>query len=467
MLGNNQMQLTVWVIIFALLLSACASQPVELTKTDIPEQDVWHSIGKHNQTKGPLSHNWWDSFGDPELSRLVKRALAHNPDITLLKQRVELARAGLDIEKRRDWPTFNNEFSTNVQKTEGLPSVVQYSQQFNLAWEVDIWGRNKYREKAEYASYQATQAGAAATLLSVASDVVNRYIDYRFLIKKIKQQELALQSSKRVLENYTAQYEENIISASSLLSQQAEIERIKADKIDLLRQKQLVLHSLSILLGDTIPNLSINTHREKILLSPPEVPIGIPGSLLSRRPDLVSAKYRVEEAAGNFKHTKNERFPSIQLSGQAGSGSLVFSEILKSWTFGLAPTISIPLLDPSLKPRIKQNEINLRIAQTQYKNAILQAYKEVEDALTNLSIHKEKVQIYRTQREKLRIVSEHMKHRLREGLVSQLEVFEIERTLLAAEQALLNSRALVLKDTVILIKSLGGGWQHSSHNNDA
>ena len=140
------------------------------------------------------------------------------------------------------------------------------------------------------------------------------------------------------------------------------------------------------------------------------------------------------------------------------SASFALSDLLKSWTFGLSSLVSIPIFDPNISAQIKVSEAQTRVATEEYRKTVVGAFEEVENALTNLASRKAQKDELASRREKLVTVSEQVYAQLEEGVVSQLEVFEVERTLLDAEQEMLANHWQILTDTVALYKALGGGW---------
>jgi outer membrane protein TolC len=132
--------------------------------------------------------------------------------------------------------------------------------------------------------------------------------------------------------------------------------------------------------------------------------------------------------------------------------------LLKSFTFGLLPSINIPLLNPGVKARVKTTEAQVKVTEQLYRRTVIGSFEEVENALVNLDAHqKQRAELARQTRD-LQKVADQIQAQLREGVVSQLQVFESERSLLAAQLALLASHQQILSDTVTLYKALGGGW---------
>jgi outer membrane protein TolC len=190
----------------------------------------------------------------------------------------------------------------------------------------------------------------------------------------------------------------------------------------------------------------------------PEVPEGLPSQLLKRRPDIVAAEYRVLAAYDLTGQAKLAQLPSISLTGRGGTSSFALSSLFKSFTFGLLPSINFPIFDPGVQARIHTSEAQGKVAEQDYRRTVMAAFEEVENALVNLDAHKKQRVELQQQVDQLQLVATTTDAQRREGVSSQLEVFETERSLLAAQLALLANQQQILSDTVTLYKVVGGGW---------
>jgi outer membrane protein TolC len=190
----------------------------------------------------------------------------------------------------------------------------------------------------------------------------------------------------------------------------------------------------------------------------PPVPAGLPSQLLERRPDIVAAEFRVLEAYDLVGQAKLAQLPSISLTGRGGSASFALTDLLKSFTVSLLPSINLPIFDPSVKARIKTTKAQSEVAEQQYRRTVIGAFEEVENALVNLDAHRRQRVELEQQVAQLETVAQQFAGQLREGVVSQLDVFESERSLLSAQLALLANHQQLLSDTVTLYKAMGGGW---------
>jgi outer membrane protein TolC len=152
------------------------------------------------------------------------------------------------------------------------------------------------------------------------------------------------------------------------------------------------------------------------------------------------------------------KLPSISLTGQGGLASAALATLLGNWTAGIGLVVNLPIFDPSLDLEIKRTQVDQQIAEEEYRRTVIRAFEEVENALVNLANRKQQLEELEKQLNDLRVVSNQVNAQLQAGLVSQLEVFESERTLLSSEQTLLEIKHQRLQDTVTLYKAMGGGW---------
>jgi outer membrane protein TolC len=252
-----------------------------------------------------------------------------------------------------------------------------------------------------------------------------------------------------------------------VLQQSAEVNRLSTDLIELRRLRALAGNALSTLVGVPAGGFQLPAGNLQERITVPEVPAGLPSQLLKRRPDIVAAEYRVLEQYDLTGQAKLAQLPSINLTGQAGTSSFALSSLLKSFTFGFLPSINFPIFDPGVKARIKTSEAQTRVAEQQYRSTVMAAFEEVENALVNLDAHKKQRSELQQQVEQLQLVASTTDAQRKEGVVSQLEVFETERSLLSAQLALLANQQQILSDTVTLYKVLGGGWPPQEVKNAA
>lgn len=440
-------------------------------RPDLPSKTNWSQSGSGQPfTVDVIRPDWWTGFGDSYLNGLVQQAIADNSDLRVQVARIKKAEAEwggaegqrlpkLSLGGNTDIKTQNTPMPQRGGSTSYQPTTSQnYSVGGSLNWEIDIWGKTRKGVEAAEAGYKASEAEWRATYLTAVSEVATTYFQIRQLDEQIAQQQRTLVGNRQILAIYEAQLREGVASSNQVLSQKAEVNSLEKNLLDLQRQRKLAEHALATLLGKPAGTLTVPVAPLQNTVQPVSVPAGLPADLLERRPDLIAAEYRVLQTHKLTGQARLAKLPSISLSGNGGLASNALSGLLKGWSFGLAPSINLPLFDPSLETNVKIKEAETGEAAENYRRTVLMAFREVEDALTNLAYHKEQKQQLEAQANNLRTVQRQIQAQLKEGVISQLQVFETERNLLRAEQDLLAIHSQVLSDTVTLYKALGGGW---------
>jgi NodT family efflux transporter outer membrane factor (OMF) lipoprotein len=441
----------------AALLCSCADfRPPEYRRPDTPAKASFTGQVSPSETINP---EWWKGFGDPYLDGLVAKAIESNFDVKILASRIRVASAEIGEARAGALPTLDAAAGASFEKSTGQ----KFSKQFNLGtqvnWDIDIWGKVEKGVQAQTAEYRASEADWRAGYLTLVSNVSTTYFQILQLDEQIDQQQQALGKGQQILAINEAMYKNGLVPNTQVLQQRAEINRLSNDLLELRRARSLADNALATLTG--VPAGEFKVPPDRHLQSQvrlPAVPAGLPSDLLKRRPDIIAAEYRVLEAYDLVGQAKLAQLPSVSLTGRGGTSSFALTDLLKSFTVGFLPSINIPVLDPSVKARVKTSEAQTEVAEQQYRRTVMAAFEEVENALVNLDSHKKQRTELEQQNEHLKVVAAQVEGQLREGVVSQLEVFEAQRSLLSAQLALLANHQQILSDTVTLYKALGGGW---------
>jgi NodT family efflux transporter outer membrane factor (OMF) lipoprotein len=447
-------------LLAALLLAGCADTSMKPYQTPAaPAKSAWS-----NSATLPLSRtelivpDWWRGFGDPTLDQLVNRAISGNVDLAVLAARIGVASEQIGEARAGALPTLEAGAGASFEKTTGQ----KFTKQFNLAtqtnWDVDIWGKVEKGVQAQKAEFSATEADWRAGYLKLVADVSTTYFQILQFDEQIDQQQNTLARNRDIVTTYQAMEQNGLIAHTRVLQQSAEVNRLGTDLIELRRLRALAGNALATLIGVPAGEYQMPTGRLQERVKVPEVPAGLPSQLLKRRPDVVAAEYRVLEAYDLTGQAKLAQLPSISLTGRGGTSSFALSSLLKSFTFGLLPSINFPIFDPGVKAHVHTTEAQAKVAEQDYRRTVMAAFEEVENALVNLDAHRKQRVELQQQVDQLQQVATTTDAQRREGVASQLEVFETERSLLAAQLALLANQQQILSDTVTLYKVVGGGW---------
>jgi NodT family efflux transporter outer membrane factor (OMF) lipoprotein len=405
-----------------------------------------------------ISPRWWSQFGDPYLDSLVAKAIAGNIDLKILAARITVAKAQIAEAHAGALPSVDVGAGANLQKTTGQPFSKQFNAGTRVSWDIDIWGQVEKGVQGQTAEFHATEADWRAGYLQIVADASTTYFQILQLDEQIDAQQRALAKNEQILAIYENMHSNGLLADTEVLRQRAENNRLTKDLLELRRARDVTENALATLVGVPAGEFKIQPDRLQDRVRVPVVPAGLPADLLARRPDVVAAEYRVLEAHNLMGQARLAQLPTVSLTGQGGTASFALSDLFKAFTFGLMPTVNIPAFNPGIKAHAKTTEAQIKVAEEDYRRTVIAAYEEVEDSLVNLEAHQRQKEELQKQVDQLQLVSAQTAAQLEIGVVSQLDVFENERTLLAAQLALLASHQQVLSDSVTLYKALGGGW---------
>lgn len=412
---------------------------------------------------------WWEVYSDENLQVLVREAVENNYNARIAVARVEQARAIAAQAKSLYYPTVNyqgaitggrNEFAGNPNPTGGDDGASGYGV-LSATWEIDLWGRIRRLNERSLAELLATEEARYGVQTTVISGVATAYFE---LLELDLQLEIARRTAKSFGDSYKL-FSQRLAggAASKLETSRAEASQasVAARVPDIERQIILKENQICVLLG-RVPG---PIDRSGSLLDkglPPEVPVGIPSELLTRRPDIRQAEQQLRAANASIGVAQAEYFPKIGLTsffGQA-SGDLnqMFDASSTAWSLGgtfLGPIFTGGRLDAELaeaKAVWEQSRLN-------YQQTALIALKEVSDSLTDreklASVRTEQDRSVRAFREAVEVATK----RYVAGKASYFEVLETQQQLFPAENTLARVQLDQMLAIVRLYKALGGGWE--------
>jgi NodT family efflux transporter outer membrane factor (OMF) lipoprotein len=446
--------------LIAFVVTACVAPDQQAYQhPQLPAKDDWTlTTGAPLSPAATIRPDWWAAFGDPRLDELIRKAIAGSPDIAILAARIDAAGIGLASEEISNLPTLGLGTGTDLGRTPDGTTRSYGTNLTGLNWEIDLWGKTRRSVQAQQAEFKASEADYRAGYLSLVAEVATNYFQLRQLDEQIETQEAGLDQNRRILSILQSQQREGLVAATRVMQQRAELRNLEKELLDLRRQRTLAENRLATLLGVPAGNLRVPPAPLSRSVHQVEVPAGLPADLLNRRPDILAAEYRVLRAHELVGKARLAKLPTIRLTGSGGLASAALSGLLGNWTLGLGLAVNMPIFDPNLDLEIERTGVEQQIAEQDYRRVVILAFEEVENSLVNLASRREQVEALERQLADLRSVNATVYARLRAGLVSQLEVFESERSLLSAEQSLLALQHQLLQDTVTLYKALGGGW---------
>jgi NodT family efflux transporter outer membrane factor (OMF) lipoprotein len=427
-------------------------------RPDTPAKAAWTHVDHPVSASDMVDPQWWKSFEDPYLDALIEKAIAGNVDIKILAARIRIAGAQIGEARAGALPSADLGAGADFEKSsrQRLTKTINVGSQVN--WELDIWGKVEKGVQAQTAEFHASEADWRAGYLTLVAGVSMTYFQILQFDDQIEQARRTLEKNTQVLAIYESMAANGIAPLTEVLREKAEINGLKNGLIELHRSRDLAENALATLVGLPAGEFKVPAGhlRERTVL--PDVPMGLPARLLERRPDVVAAQFRVLESYDEIGAAKLAQLPTISLTGRGGTAAFSLGDLFKAFTFSFLPSIDLPMFDPSVKAHIKTTEAQAELARQQYRQTVFAAFEEVENALVDLDAHKKQRAELEQQNAHLRVVAAQIEAQLKEGVVSQLEVLESERSLAAAELALVANHQQILTDTVKLYKAIGGGW---------
>jgi outer membrane protein, multidrug efflux system len=445
-----------------LLLAACVgSRPEPPMHASVTPPHVWRTDVSPG---GDISSNWWQAFGDPVLTRLVDLAVDNNVDIDLAAARVAEARGQFHLAKAQALPNvvglagggrkrdLNPGFGIPESQTAGQAEV-------SISYDLDFFGRLAHASDAARAALLSSEAARDNIRLAVAASAAAGYITLRALDARLAVLRATLaaraDSLKIARRRFEAGYSSELDLAQAEADYRAAAQLIPAALLVIARQED----GMSILLGVNPQQIDRGVDLDKLAF--PSVPATVPATLLRRRPDIVAAEEQLVAADRSLDSVRAAFMPDVQLSA---SGGPVASTIISSpvWIFSLGGSIVAPLFD-SGRLKAQQETVAARRDQAAfaYRKAALTAFREVEDALASDQRLSEQEAALVAQRDVLARTLTLATNRYRAGYSAYLDQLDAERGLLAADLALVQSRADRLNALVSLYQALGGGWRRT------
>ncbi|HKU00035.1 MAG TPA: efflux transporter outer membrane subunit [Paraburkholderia sp.] len=427
-------------------------------RPDMPAKQTWTHAHGAVSAADTVNAQWWKAFDDPYLNTLIDKAISGNVDIKILAARIGVAGAQIGEVQAGALPTLDAGAGIDYEKNTGQTLTKTYNVGTQVNWDIDIWGKVEKGVQAQKAEYHASEADWRAGWLTLVANVATTYFQILQFDDQIREEQQTLDKNKQILTIYEQMYANGVAPRTEVLRQSAEINGLANELLELHRSRDTAENALATLIGVPAGEFRMPAGQLRQRVKLPDVPMGLPAQLLARRPDVVAAQFRILESYDEVGAARLAQLPSISLTGRGGTAAFSLADLFKAFTFSFMPSIDLPMFDPGVHAHIKTTEAQSKVAEEQYRQAVFTAFEEVENALVNLDAHKKQRIELLQQNERLRTVAAQVEAQLKEGLVSQLEVLESERSLASAELSLLANHEQILSDTVTLYKAIGGGW---------
>jgi multidrug efflux system outer membrane protein len=461
------------ILALSVLFAGCASFKPDYAK---PAVELPASWGGAPANSSSVQHpQWWTVYGDPVLDRLIEEALANNQNVALAVARVDEARAALAATAAEQLPFVGvnaNRNRTRFSQVGATPFPPGFPREINdsritldASYEIDLWSRLRNATAAARSELLASEAARETVRIALTSDVTRAYFALRSFDDQLAATRRSLGARSESLALQKKRFELGEISEFDYRQLEADVAAAQAQVPVLESVRAQQENALAVLLGRSPKaiyegTLAAGTDPEDQTTAI-VVPAGLPSELLLRRPDLVQAEQTLIAANARIAVARAAYFPQISLTGFLGSESVALSDLF-SGSAGIlqaAIALSQPIFTGGrLDAQVQAAGARERQALAQYQLAIQNSFREVRDALVAQTKAREQLEAERARVAALRMTLQFAKLRYDNGMVSQLEVLDAERNLLAAEQNRIDALRAERAAIADLFKALGGTW---------
>jgi multidrug efflux system outer membrane protein len=415
---------------------------------------------------------WWRSLEDPVLDSLIERALASNLDLRQARGRVREARARRGVVAGDLFPRVDANASYSRQRNSGTSDaplgppgseIDLYQAGFDASWEIDVFGGVRRRVEAADAELAASVEDERSVLVSLLAEIAQNYAELRGLQARTAIAASNLGAQRETLAMTRSRFEAGLVGEFDVSRAEAQVRSTEAEIPALESETRRAMHRLGVLLGEHPGALlgELSTRADMPRASG-DVPIGLPSELLRRRPDIRRAERQLAATSARIGAATADLFPRFSLTGSLGLQSSDFGDLGDSgsryWSVG--PSVSWPVLDfGRIRSNIEVQTAREEQALAAYEQAVLLAFREVEDALVALSKEQARRDALAAAVAADRRAVELATALYRQGLSDFLSVLQAQRDLYRSEDALTRSGTAVVQELIRLYKSLGGGWE--------
>ena len=412
---------------------------------------------------------WWQQFNDPVLNDLIGVALSDNKDLLIAVARIEEYAGRYGVVRADLFPQLGastdysrgriTEAGANPLSPAYKTTTDSFSATLNTSWEIDLWGRVRRSTEAAKAQFIASEEGRRGVILSLVGNVASAYINLRALDRQL---EISRNTAKSRGDSYSLfkeRFAGGVISELELSQNRSQYEEALASIPSLEKAVILQENGLSILLGRNPGPIARGRNIDELIL--PAITAGMPSDLLERRPDLRQAEQTLIAANAQIGVAKAAYFPTISLTGSFGSASGDLSDLFKGpskiWQYG-AP-VSLPIFTAGkIAGGVKEAEAIQQQALLGYQQAVQNAFREVNDALTDQGQTGRQLAVQKSQVQSLRQYAGIARLRYDNGYTDYLSVLDAERSLFNAELAYTQTKGALYLSVINLYKAMGGGW---------
>jgi multidrug efflux system outer membrane protein len=460
--------------LLTLILAGCAIGP-DYQRPDLDLPQNWDAtqaaVSESGRPAAAAGERWWSVYADPILDALIDEALQHNADAAVAAARVLEARALSDLADTDLYPNVSAGLSRTRTKSSQLGTIPQsgapriqtsYRGTLDASYEIDFWGKYRRASEAARADLFAAESARESLRLTLTAQVAQQYFALIAAEAQVAVAERTLNTRSETLALFTRRVEAGTLAEYDLYQTEAELAATRSQLAGMRQAQDRAESALALLLGRS-PRAVMGTVERG---SPAKmddfvIPDGLPSDLLLRRPDLREAEARLIAANARIGNARAQYFPSIGLTAYLGGESTDFSRLFSgpAAIFQFAAAVTQPLWNAGrLRAGVDISEARRDQALAEYRKAVASAFKDVRDALAAQRTAHETLAAETARADALNKALGQAQQRFDAGIASRLDILDVERNLLAAELARIDSERARKAALADIFKALGGGW---------
>jgi NodT family efflux transporter outer membrane factor (OMF) lipoprotein len=464
------------------LVSACSTTPAyETPRLASPTPATWKAMDGWKAAT-PSDHldrgDWWTLLGDPQLNALAERVKVDNQTIAAAEAAYRQARALVREQRASLFPSIDLSGSGTRSGGGGTSSAPgaggatssgdtkRYSASIGASWEPDVWGRIRASIGNADASAQASAADLAAAQLSAQGELAVSYLGLRQSDAEIALVQATVDGYQRALKITQNRYDAGVAPRSDVLQAQTTLANAQSSLEGLTQTRATYENAIAVLVGQPASGFRIAADPNWTA-SVPEIPAGLPSTLLERRPDVAAAERRVAAANAQIGVARAAYFPTFTLSGSGSSTASalgdLFSASANTWSLGLAAAQT--LFDAGArKAQVAQARASYDSAVANYRQTALTAFQDVENQLTAVRVLERQYALLETASKAADQTEQMLLNQYRAGQVAYTDVVTAQATALSARRDLASARVSRQTAAVALVQAIGGGWTGLGEN---
>ncbi len=429
------------------------------------------------KTAAPADHidrgDWWTLLGDPQLNALAERVRVDNQTIAAAEAAYRQARALVREQRAGLFPTIDlsgaatksggggTRTTTSAGGATSAGDTQRYQVGIGASWEPDVWGRIRAGISGAKASAEASEADLAAARLSAQGELATSYLGLRRADAEIALVQATVEGYQRALQITTNRYNAAIAPKSDVLQAQSQLANAQSTLEGLVQDRAAFENAIAVLVGEPASTfrLAADPTWKPVV---PEIPVGVPSTLLERRPDVAAAERRVAAANADIGVARAAFFPTFNLSANGNSTASklgdLFAASANTWSLGL--TAAQTLFDAGARrAQVAQSRAAYDQAAANYRQTALQAFEDVENQLTAARTLERQYALQLTASQAADQTEQMLLNQYRAGQVAYTDVVTAQASALTARRTLLQTAVSRQTTTVALVQALGGGWR--------